>query len=478
MFRGSGRRASGVCVIGVAGVVGVAGLGLSAGAQPAFSVTRVAQTGDAVADDPGATISGISEGTPTVEAGVLVFDADTVGGSGSGGSGASRLFRASAGGTITTLVSEGTASPGGYVYGPALGAILAGGEVTWRDVSNGAFVRLPLGADPLATEPTLVVEAGVTPIPRQPGEVFSASFDEHGFDGNAVLFEGRNSSGDEGMYRRQGSFINRIVDRNTPTPFVGGTGTIAGVDDPFIRDGQMAFLAGDTSSARGILADFDDGLGLRPIAQAGDPMPGGTGSFNAFNEVSIEGDFAVFGGRRTSPNFDANVYLYQNSTGTLTAIADETVQVPGEGTNFAGFEGNPSIAGGHVLFEATNTPLSVSGLFLYSIADGSLTAVVRVDDTFDGRVVSDFGTRGPAAGLGNQFGFRLEFDNGDEALYIIEIDEDCPADTNGDGLVTPADFTAWILAFNSQAAACDQNGDGLCQPNDFSSFILNYNAGC
>ena len=45
MLQGSGRRAS------VVFVVGVAGLGLSADAQPAFSVTRVAQTGDAVADD-------------------------------------------------------------------------------------------------------------------------------------------------------------------------------------------------------------------------------------------------------------------------------------------------------------------------------------------------------------------------------------------------------------------------------------------
>ncbi|MEO1585227.1 MAG: GC-type dockerin domain-anchored protein, partial [Planctomycetota bacterium] len=54
----------------------------------------------------------------------------------------------------------------------------------------------------------------------------------------------------------------------------------------------------------------------------------------------------------------------------------------------------------------------------------------------------------------------------------------CLADVNGDGVVTPADFTAWIQAFNAMSAACDQNGDGLCTPQDFTSFILNYNAGC
>ena len=55
---------------------------------------------------------------------------------------------------------------------------------------------------------------------------------------------------------------------------------------------------------------------------------------------------------------------------------------------------------------------------------------------------------------------------------------DCPADTNGDGLLTPADFNSWIVAFNSQAPECDQNGDGLCNPADFNSWIVNFNAGC
>ncbi len=54
----------------------------------------------------------------------------------------------------------------------------------------------------------------------------------------------------------------------------------------------------------------------------------------------------------------------------------------------------------------------------------------------------------------------------------------CVADTNADGLLSPADFNAWILAFNAQSAACDQNGDGQCAPADFNAWILNYNAGC
>jgi hypothetical protein len=63
-------------------------------------------------------------------------------------------------------------------------------------------------------------------------------------------------------------------------------------------------------------------------------------------------------------------------------------------------------------------------------------------------------------------------------LSVSVADEPCRADTNGDGIVSPSDFNAWILAFNNQAPQCDQNGDGLCTPADFNAWILNFNAGC
>ncbi len=65
--------------------------------------------------------------------------------------------------------------------------------------------------------------------------------------------------------------------------------------------------------------------------------------------------------------------------------------------------------------------------------------------------------------------------------YIVSLNEyTCRADTNLDGVVSPADFNAWILAFNTQGPVCDQNGDGNCTPSDFNAWILNYNtlAGC
>ncbi|RNC82842.1 MAG: hypothetical protein ED559_14050 [Phycisphaera sp.] len=61
---------------------------------------------------------------------------------------------------------------------------------------------------------------------------------------------------------------------------------------------------------------------------------------------------------------------------------------------------------------------------------------------------------------------------------IVPPANDCLPDTNGDGSLTPADFTAWINAFNNNLLECDQNGDGACTPTDFTAWISNFNAGC
>lgn len=71
----------------------------------------------------------------------------------------------------------------------------------------------------------------------------------------------------------------------------------------------------------------------------------------------------------------------------------------------------------------------------------------------------------------------------DEAYAFAEANFGCPlsvciADVNGDGMLTPADFTSWIAAFNAQSSGCDQNNDGVCTPSDFTAWIANYNAGC
>ena len=67
---------------------------------------------------------------------------------------------------------------------------------------------------------------------------------------------------------------------------------------------------------------------------------------------------------------------------------------------------------------------------------------------------------------------------GADGIVVATEAVECLADTNGDGMVSPADFSAWVAQFNTNGPLCDQNGDGMCSPADFSAWVANYNAGC
>jgi len=67
------------------------------------------------------------------------------------------------------------------------------------------------------------------------------------------------------------------------------------------------------------------------------------------------------------------------------------------------------------------------------------------------------------------------------ARYACE--QHCPADVNGDGAASPADFTAWLACFNNPASApfCDNadvNNSGSIEPADFTAWLAAFSAGC
>lgn len=60
-------------------------------------------------------------------------------------------------------------------------------------------------------------------------------------------------------------------------------------------------------------------------------------------------------------------------------------------------------------------------------------------------------------------------------ISIANPNADC-CDANNDGSCTPADFSAWVAAFNAGGPRCDTNQDGSCTPADFSGWIAAFNA--
>ena len=72
----------------------------------------------------------------------------------------------------------------------------------------------------------------------------------------------------------------------------------------------------------------------------------------------------------------------------------------------------------------------------------------------------------------------LDIDGNAYSRSYGSLQTPCPADTNRDGIVSPADFSAWVAAFNTKAPECDTNGDGSCSPADFSAWVAAFNRGC
>ena len=176
------------------------------------------------------------------------------------------------------------------------------------------------------------------------------------------------------------------------------------------------------------------------------------------------------------------LFTWTDDSGTVTDEPDPTlVLVAGQTYNF---QRTTSI---HPFVICNDTlPISGSdGMFVRDTTDGAVIDAATLqpiaDFTADPAPTSDFIEWTPTVSDVGIYYFtcRITVHLGMAgSIEIVEPDAPCPADTNGDGSLTPADFTAWIAAFNAMAPACDQNGDTTCTPADFTAWIANFNAGC
>ena len=93
-------------------------------------------------------------------------------------------------------------------------------------------------------------------------------------------------------------------------------------------------------------------------------------------------------------------------------------------------------------------------------------------------VVDDIFAPGDNLLIGGGFDVAGTIGSSGIARWNYCVQANCLPDTNNDGTLSPADFSAWVAAFNAMSDACDQNSDGSCTPADFSAWVANYNAGC
>lgn len=203
-------------------------------------------------------------------------------------------------------------------------------------------------------------------------------------------------------------------------------------------------------------------------------------------DVTDDNDNVLFGPRGDTP---------------LSAIARERDPVPGyhEGAQFKKFFTTQLNDAGQVAFLAELTGTGIDGTNNYALfatdSDGNLMLIAAQSDTInvsrdplgeDLRTIAMVRDYIPTNIWGNfalnnvgEIALQVTFTDGTSGILVATIPQPaCAADVNGDGTLSPSDFTAWIAAFNSQAPECDQNADGSCTPADFTAWIASYNAGC
>jgi hypothetical protein len=428
-------------------------------------------------------------------------------------------------GAITNTVGSGS------VLSDGSGDIFAGGGngdfptfALWNErlVLSHQFSAPPFSpATP--TDMVMVIEPG--PGPGGPLEVIVKEFEtiapgsggrrfdligQPDFDADQVVFIGSGEfTGFAAIYATlpgDPTSLRIVADTNTLPP-EGINGADTSLLDMFTEAsissrGDVAFFEADLnfgSGRRGILAEVEGQL--RSVAQrfdvAATQYPPGTYVFGTVQPGTVF-TWAEFG----DPVFDATgenivfnafaggtplvepegLYIYNIADRTIRPIIDGLTIIPdfddGE-TPFHTVADNGAAAGGdgRIFFSASEFTGTTLGFDIYFYEDGRIRPLVRRNEIIDGRMVRSALVQRQGA-QGDRVAFRLDFTDSTSAIYVAAFSDPCPADTNGDGLVTPTDFSAWVAAFNSRAPACDQNGDGACTATDFSAWVGNFNAGC
>ncbi|MEO1717459.1 MAG: GC-type dockerin domain-anchored protein [Planctomycetota bacterium] len=188
------------------------------------------------------------------------------------------------------------------------------------------------------------------------------------------------------------------------------------------------------------------------------PAAGAIGGFGL--DLNASGDVSAFSAASIDPVFELGQLTGTPSTDSLDrVVAGQLINV---------FELNAGVDQ-----STTLTLFSTDLTIATDAASGSQVTVDASTAVNGGIVLFEDAASGISLRLPDADGTTLQFI--DLTINIVGCG---PADTNNDGQVTPADFNAWVLAFNSQAPECDQNADGQCTPADFNAWVLNFNSGC
>jgi hypothetical protein len=342
----------------------------------------------------------------------------------------------------TRIVDTATAIPGGNgSFLTLAGPSLSGNNIAFQ------------GDGSSSQQGVYIVKGGVlsriadrtTAVPGSPDRM--QSFGGVSIDGsNAVFYNSRNPSTGGfvvGIYKSVGGVITRVKESADGGGFSGpvivGSSVYVNYDGPGV--GNESILT-------------DSGGTLHALVNDGDPVPGGTGTFQIIScNVSAANGAVAFYGSSAARN---GIYLWRN--GQVLRIADNTLAAPGGTGNLRGFNNiYISFDGTDVAFQATDSA-NVTGLYR---TRGAALVNIATRDT----VVNGYG----------QLGF------GNSSIYPVSLDAGHVAFSNGDAIFTDLDGSIQKLIgrgdtlFGKRISSVVLGTDGLS--GDQIGFLARFNDG-
>jgi hypothetical protein len=227
-------------------------------------------------------------------------------------------------------------------------------------------------------------------------------------------------SADEGIYTNVGGSLNVVADEGTAVP--GGSGNFINFGDPSLYNGSVAFQGESgavMSSDEGIYTNV--GGSLNVVADEGTAVPGGTGNFINFGDPSLYNGSVAFQGE-SGAVMSSDEGIYTNLGGSLSLVADESIEVPGAGgATFLSFQ-ELSHDATNVAFVGEHGPVMSATRGIFVLFNGSLESVVEEGQTLDGRTLRGVLMSREALN-GNQLAFRARFGDGSSGIYVATIPE-------------------------------------------------------
>jgi hypothetical protein len=329
--------------------------------------------------------------------------------------------RADSGITFFKVADTETAIPGGERSFRSLAApSLAGGDVAFN---GGGDPFEPCAAEGLYLYRDGQLQAvanNCTPIPDCPGGLNFVGFSQPALGHAKVTFSGAAAYGGyycRGIYTwapNTGFIVN--ADPSTPDP--GGYGRLS---DFFTvsRDGDaLGFTAWTSMCTHGIYSANDTGE-IALVANYDTPIPGGHGTFTAFEfNVTVGDEIVAF----TGGTWDSEQWGVYTSQEGVTKIADQNTPIPDGSGAFTTFGDRPSTDGGCVVFwgaQIEHDPYQVVQEGIYTNLGGQLRVVADLNTPIP-RGVGNF-TRftsfyGPSLDHG-RVAFRGEGSGGQVGIY-------------------------------------------------------------